>query len=195
MNSPVKIINFAINRHLEVFKKIQPSLIEDIAQATKVLFQAIDKNQIIFICGNGGSAAQSQHFAAELVCRYKKNRDPLKAIALTTDTSTLTAIGNDYNFVNIFSRQLQALSSPGDVLIVLTTSGQSPNILEVLKTARISKLKTIALTGENGTRLKNLVDLPIIIPSLETARIQESHDFILHAWCETIDAKLLGAHG
>ena len=142
----------------------------------------------VFACGNGGSAADSQHFAAELVARYKKNRKALRALALTTDSSALTAIGNDYGFEHIFTRQLEALGTRGDVLVAFTTSGSSRNVLQAIKQAKKQKMRVIVLTGAKGAGLKNIADVCIVVPSTETARVQEVHQLVYHAWCEYIDA-------
>ena len=185
-------ISEAFKRHDLAIKKTFEKCEKDIALALNLLESAVLNRKTVFICGNGGSASQSQHFAAEWVCRYKDDRRPLKAIALTTDTSALTAISNDYSFDTVFSRQLEALGDHGDVLIAITTSGRSPNILKVLAKAKDLNIKTIALTGAKGHDLKNLSDIPIIIPSEETARIQEAHGLIIHVFCEAIEKKIIG---
>ena len=122
--------------------------------------------------------------------RYKKDRRPLPAIALTVDTSALTAIGNDYGFEKVFARQIEVLGKPGDVLVAITTSGKSKNILAAIAQAKSQELKVIALTGEAGKELKEMVDVAIVVPSAETARIQEVHELVYHAWCEYIDSEL-----
>lgn len=163
-------------------------ILSSVEEGARLIAATVRSHHTIFICGNGGSAADSQHFATELVARYKKDRKPLRAVALTTDTSALTAIGNDYGFENIFKRQIEALGTRGDVLVALSTSGSSPNILNAIKQAKKQKMKVIALTGEKGKSLKKIVDVAIIVPSIETARIQEVHEVVYHAWCEHIDS-------
>ncbi len=182
-----QLILNAFKRHLETVSRSEATVLNEVSKAFAILEEIVKNRRVLFICGNGGSAAQSQHFAAEWVCRYKKERPALKAIALTTDTSALTAIGNDYGFENIFARQVEALASKDDCLVVISTSGRSPNILKAIDKAKTIGLKTIALSGQKGAALKNLVDVAILVPSDETARIQEVHDLILHAWCEAID--------
>ncbi|TSC82479.1 MAG: D-sedoheptulose 7-phosphate isomerase [Parcubacteria group bacterium Gr01-1014_20] len=186
------IIKTAFSRHAETVSETFETLREEISRGAEILISVTKTNNSLFICGNGGSSADSQHLAAEWICRYKKERKPLKAIALTTDTSALTAIGNDYGFENIFGRQINALGEKGDVLIAITTSGQSPNILKAIRVAKEKTLKVIVLTGEKGATLKGnpAVDLCIAIPSIETARIQEMHELIYHTWCECVDTAL-----
>ncbi len=142
----------------------------------------------VLVCGNGGSAADAQHFAAELSGRYVKERRGLAGIALTTDTSALTAIGNDYGFDRVFSRQVEALGRPGDLLVGISTSGNSPNVILAMEAAKQIGLKTLGLLGRDGGKLKSLVDDAIVVPCPVTARIQEVHEMIFHFWCEVIDA-------
>ncbi len=149
----------------------------------------IDGKKLI-VCGNGGSAADSQHFVAELVSKFKKVRKPLSAIALTTDSSIITSIANDFSFDQIFSKQIQALGKKGDVLIGISTSGTSTNILNALKIAKKEKISTILLTG-NTKKQYNYVDLKIDVPSSSTARIQEIHELIYHSICEIVESKLV----
>ncbi len=158
-----------------------------IAQLGEFLSQNLKKGRKILICGNGGSAADSQHFAAELSGRYKKERKALAAIALTTDTSSLTALGNDYGFEFVFSRQLEALANEGDILIGISTSGKSPNVLEALKKAKELKVHTIGLSGKGGGAMNALCDFNLVVPSNDTARIQEMHILIIHCLCQIID--------
>ncbi len=142
----------------------------------------------ILVCGNGGSAADAQHLAAELSGRYLKERRALAGIALTTDTSALTAIGNDYGFDQIFSRQVEALGRPGDLLIGISTSGNSPNVLLAVEAAKRLGLHTLGLLGRDGGKLKDQVDDALVVPSTVTARIQEVHQMVYHFWCEALDA-------
>ena len=143
----------------------------------------------ILVCGNGGSAADAQHFAAELSGRYVKERRALAGIALTTDSSALTAIGNDYGFESIFSRQVEALGRPGDLLVAISTSGNSPNIIRAVESAKELGLKTLGLLGRDGGKLKDLCDDALVVPNAVTARIQEIHLMTYHFWCEAIDAR------
>ena len=142
----------------------------------------------ILVCGNGGSAADAQHLAAELSGRYLKERRALAGIALTTDTSALTAIGNDYGFDQIFSRQVEAIGRPGDLLIGISTSGNSPNVLLSVEAAKRLGLHTLGLLGRDGGKLKDQVDDALVVPSTVTARIQEVHQMVYHFWCEALDA-------
>lgn len=141
----------------------------------------------ILVCGNGGSAADAQHFAAELTGRYLKERRALAAIALTTDTSALTAIGNDYSYEQVFSRQVEALGRPGDVLVGISTSGNSGNVIAAVEAARSLGVKTVGILGRDGGRLAGLVDDALVVPSRVTARIQEVHEMVFHFWCEALD--------
>jgi len=162
----------------------QVSALEEIAD---ILIHAMKIGNKIILFGNGGSAADSQHFAAELVSKFRRWRKALPAIALTTDTSILTSIGNDYGFVEVFSRQIEALGERGDVAIGISTSGNSPNVLEGIATARSMGMTTVGFTGAEGGNLKNLVDFCFQVPSTNTARIQEVHITAAHALCELID--------
>lgn len=141
----------------------------------------------VLVCGNGGSAADAQHFAAELTGRYLKERRALAAIALTTDTSALTAIGNDYSYDYIFARQVEALGRPGDVLVGISTSGNSSNVIAAVEAARSLGVRTVGILGRDGGRLASLVDDALIVPSKVTARIQEVHEMVFHFWCEALD--------
>lgn len=182
------IVADAFKRHNNVVQETAVTLMADIERGALIIEKATKSGNRLFICGNGGSAADAQHFAAEFVCKYKNDRRPLAAIALTVDTSALTAIGNDYGYDQVFSRQLEALGKRGDVLVAITTSGASKNILNAVTRARELGLTVIVLTGINGKSTNG--DLVIAVPSTETARIQEVHELIYHAWCEHIDAVL-----
>ncbi len=144
----------------------------------------------VLLCGNGGSAADAQHLAAELVNRYKVDRPPLAAIALTTDSSILTAVGNDFHFHEVFVKQIEALGQPGDLLLAITTSGNSPNIIRALQAAKQRGLVTAGLLGRDGGKAAPLVDIPVIVPLQDTARIQEVHLMIEHTVCEIVDEVL-----
>ena len=144
----------------------------------------------VLVCGNGGSAADAQHFAAELSGRFVKERRALAGIALTTDTSALTAIGNDYGFEQVFSRQVEAYGRPGDLLVGISTSGNSPNVLRAVEAAKGLGMHTLALLGRDGGALKTAADEALVVPSQVTARVQEVHQMVYHFWCEVIDACL-----
>lgn len=162
---------------------------QDIINAVKLIYTSLKKKRKIIICGNGGSAADAQHLASELTIRLrpKVNREPLPAIVLASDTSTITACGNDYDFSKIFSRPFFALANKGDVLIVISTSGNSKNILNVLKLARKMKIKTIGFLGCRGGLAKKICNINLIVDSNETARIQEAHIFLGHYILEQVE--------
>lgn len=162
----------------------------EIEAAAQVIINTFKAGGKVLICGNGGSAADSQHIATEFVVRYAKTRRPLAAIALTTDTSILTAHPNDFGFDTVFSRQVEALGKPGDTLLAISTSGNSPNIIAAVEQANAMQMNTIVLSGNNGGKLANLSEHTIIVPSTVTARIQEMHILIAHWWCETAEATL-----
>jgi D-sedoheptulose 7-phosphate isomerase len=166
-----------------VLKECRPQIDE----AAKLILGALETGHKVLACGNGGSAADAQHFAAELVGRYHTDRVPLPALSLAADPSVLTALANDFGYEEVFARQVRALGGPGDVLLVLTTSGASPNILRAAKTARELGLICVALTSDRQTTLSKWTDSHIRIPSDQTALIQEMHTFVLHYWCECID--------
>jgi D-sedoheptulose 7-phosphate isomerase len=166
--------------------------LEAIVQSAHAIYMCLEGGGKVLFFGNGGSAADAQHLAAEFVGRFVQDRLPLAGIALTTDTSALTAIGNDYGFEHVYSRQVRALGRVGDVALGISTSGQSGNVLAGIESARERGLITIGLTGGDGGRLAPIVDIPIVIPSTSTARIQECHMAIGHILCELVDARLLG---
>ena len=184
----------AFKRHQELVERSLEVVAPDVEKASKILLAAIKTNNCVFTCGNGGSAADSQHLSGEFLCRYKDDRRPLKAMALTVDTSAMTAIGNDYHFDLVFARKIQALGNPHDVLVAFTTSGSSKNILAAVSQAKAQGLHTIVFTGEGGAHLRGVADAVIAVPSRETARIQEVHQIIYHALCEHIDAALPTIH-
>lgn len=187
-SSPGAAENFcaAIADHLEVVRQMeaQVPLLEAIAQAMTATLRAGGK---ILWCGNGGSAGDSQHLAAEIVGRYKRNRRGLPSIALTTDTSILTAVANDYGFEAVFARQVEALGEPGDVLVGISTSGNSGNVVCAMEAARAGGLVTVGFTGEGGGRLATLSDHLFAVNSRETARIQEAHILAGHMLCDWIE--------
>jgi len=166
-----------------------------IAAAIEALTGCLLAGGKILACGNGGSAGDSQHFAAELVGRFEAERQELAAIALTTDTSILTAVGNDYSFAQIFSRQVRALGHAGDVLLAISTSGNSANVIEAIKAAHDHDMRIVALTGRGGGQICALLndeDIHLCVPAERTARIQETHLLVIHCLCDGIDALLLG---
>lgn len=171
----------------EVQKKFIELEMEKIIEVVLLAKKVISKNGKILIFGNGGSAADAQHLAAELVNRFKKERAPLPAIALTTDTSILTAIANDYNFSEIFSKQILALGKKGDIALGISTSGKSPNVIEALKVAKELGLYTVGLSGGDGGLMKDFCDYLILVPSFETPRIQEGHLLFLHIFSELLE--------
>tara|TARA_A100001388_G_C28496727_1_gene369638 strand:- start:42 stop:629 length:588 start_codon:yes stop_codon:yes gene_type:complete len=184
------LINTAFSEHIKVANATVEILRKKIEKSSDILSKSLKLGGTIFWCGNGGSAADSQHIAAEFVGRFKKNRKPLKSIALSTDTSVITCISNDFSYEEIFSRQLEALGSKGDVLVAITTSGNSKNIIKALLQANKMGVKSIGLFGKGGGKCKNLVDLSLIVPSDSTARIQETHILIEHLLCELVENKL-----
>ena len=163
------------------------NLSEKINTAATHCASSLEKGGKVIFCGNGGSAGDSQHLAAELIGRLKKNRRALAAISLTVDSSALTCIGNDFGFDYIFSRQLEGLAKEGDVLIAISTSGMSPNIINAVKTSNALGIKSVGLLGKNGGDVKSICSLPLIIPSQETGRIQEMHILIGHILCGIIE--------
>lgn len=163
---------------------------EAIQTAGQMLADALMAGCKVLLFGNGGSAADAQHIAAEFVGRFDRERRALPALALTTDTSILTAIGNDYNFEHVFVRQVEALAKQGDVVIAISTSGKSPNVLAGVMAARRCGCRSIALTGANGKQLASICDVAVLVPSSRTARIQEAHITIGHLWCEMVDGRL-----
>jgi D-sedoheptulose 7-phosphate isomerase len=182
-----EIVNRCFLEHQQTLAATELQLSEKIAAAYELVCKTIKAGNTIFLCGNGGSAADAQHIAAEFTGRFVKERAGLPAIALTTDSSALTAIGNDYGFARIFSRQLEALAKPGDLLIAISTSGNSENIVMAIHKAKEKSLSVIGLSGRDGGQMNELCDCNIVIPSNTTARIQEMHILIGHIFCTCID--------
>lgn len=176
--------------HIQSANKIF-SLTQEIEKVAKILTNTIDKGNKILICGNGGSAADAQHFAAELTGRYKKERKGLSAIALSVDTSALTAIGNDYGFEFVFSRQVEALARSGDVLFGISTSGNSANVLNAAKVAKSLGAMVVGLSGRDGGALNQVSDVNLIMPDNDTPRIQELHILVIHILCDIIEQNCL----
>jgi D-sedoheptulose 7-phosphate isomerase len=175
------------NESIAVKQKTLQNNCDRMAQAVKVILRCLQRGGKVILFGNGGSAADSQHVAAELIGRLQKERKSIPAIALTTDTSILTALSNDYSFDIVFSRQIQGLGSKRDVALGLSTSGNSKNVIEGLKTAKKMGMATISLTGNKGGKMASLADINLIVPSTNTARIQEAHICMVHAICELVE--------
>jgi len=174
--------------HLFVFEELKAKCLPEMKKAADALVRCLQDGGKLLIFGNGGSAADAQHIAAELVGRYERERRSLPAIALTTDTSALTAIANDYSYEAVFARQIEGLASPGDVVIGISTSGNSPSILAAIMKARELGCVTIGLTGAKGKKLAGICDYAVMVPSERTARIQEAHIFIGHYLCSAVDS-------
>ena len=185
-----EIIDQAFSEHIETLKKTHITITQNIEIAADLIAKSLTSGGTIFWCGNGGSAADSQHIAAEFVGRFKKDRRPLRSVALTTDSSVLTCVANDYSYEEIFSRQLNALGRDGDILVAITTSGKSENIKQALIQAQNMGIKTIGLLGKKGGECKDYSDVSLIVPSDITARIQETHILIEHLLCELVEHKL-----
>jgi D-sedoheptulose 7-phosphate isomerase len=189
-----KFIIDSLNESSETKLKIKDQLADEIIRAVDFLVDAYKDGNKLLLCGNGGSAADCQHIATELMIRlsHKIQRPALPAIALTTDTSNLTAGGNDIGFENVFARNVEGLGVLGDVLLAISTSGNSANIIKAVEKAHSKGMKVIGFLGGSGGKLKSLVDLPIVIPSSNTQRIQEGHITIAHIICELVEDKLYG---
>lgn len=183
------LVGQRLENHFKVVQDMR-KIMPEVASAGLRVRTALEKGRKILICGNGGSAADSQHMAAEFVGRFVKERQSLPALALTVDTSLLTAVGNDYGFDCVFSRQVEGLGQEGDVLIAISTSGNSANVVKAVKTAKEKGIYVIALTGENGGILAKESDLCLAVPSQITARIQEMHIMIIHMICEIAEADI-----
>jgi len=182
----MQIIESHFNDHANLLNKM-PLLFKDIDNISRILINCLKKKKTIFWCGNGGSASDSQHLAGELVGRFVGDRKPLKSIALNADSAVMTCIVNDYGYEHLFSRQIEGLGSNGDVLIGISTSGNSVNVLNALKSAKNIGINTIGLLGNGGGKAKKIVDNSIIIPSKTTARIQEMHILVGHILCDLIE--------
>ena len=177
----------ALDEHRKIFDEIKTSLPQQILPIVEICTKALQNGNKLLFCGNGGSAADSQHLAAEFVGRFQIERGGLPAIALTTDTSVLTAVSNDYGYTKVFSRQVEALGQKGDVLFALSTSGESPNVLMAVEKAKEKGIVTIGLTGRTGGSIADACDMHINVPQQKSARIQEMHIMIGHIICELLD--------
>jgi D-sedoheptulose 7-phosphate isomerase len=188
-----------LNAHFEAniaaTQRSMETLNGPLVSAIELCFSSVTSNAKILACGNGGSAADAQHFIAELVGRFERERLPLAGIALNTDTSIMTAVGNDYGFDQVFSRQVSALGQPGDVLVAISTSGNSANVMLAIQAAHEREMRVIALTGKGGGRIGDMLldnDIHLCVPHDRTMRIQEVHILLLHMLCDGIDTLLLG---
>jgi len=185
------ILRTNIERSLEIHNRLIGECLLSLTAAADALISAYRAGHKALFFGNGGSAADAQHLAAEFVGRYLRKRDPMPALALNANSSAVTAIGNDNGYEEVFARQLQALASPGDVAVAISTSGNSPNVIQAVICARRLGLFTIGLTGASGGRLRDLVDVLIAVPSEETPRIQECHILVGHALCDAVEQAVM----
>ena len=193
MNTQRILAHFQESAELKM--KSATLLAQPISQAIELMFNALSNGNKLLACGNGGSAGDAQHFAAELVGRFERERFPLPAIALTTDTSIITAVGNDYSFNEIFSKQVQAFGQAGDILLAISTSGNSANVLAAVEAALEREMRIVALTGKDGGKLAQMLtdaDVHINVPHSRTARIQEVHLVAIHSICDGLDVALFG---
>ena len=193
MNTQRILAHFQESAELKM--KSATLLAQPISQAIELMFNALSNGNKILACGNGGSAGDAQHFAAELVGRFERERFPLPAIALTTDTSIITAVGNDYSFNEIFSKQVQAFGQAGDILLAISTSGNSGNVVAAVEAALEREMRIVAMTGKDGGKLGQMLtdaDVHINVPHSRTARIQEVHLVAIHSICDGLDVALFG---
>lgn len=187
-------LNRAFTAHKEAFEaSLTQERIADIAHTAELLAEAARKGKKMLVCGNGGSSSDAEHLAGEWTGRYKDDRIPLPALALGSNLASLTAIGNDYGFEEVFAREVRALGQEGDLLVAITTSGSSKNIIKAIAAARERRMKILVLTGARGEHMRGNVDGIVAAQSSETARIQEFHEFVYHVWCEYVDANLTNA--
>lgn len=185
-----KVIANEFASHLETIQSVIGSMEDDLAKASEIAVNVLKQGNKILLCGNGGSASDAQHIAAELAGRYKSERRGLPGIALTTDTSALTAISNDYGYDRVFDRQVEALANKGDLLIGISTSGNSANVISALKLAKESGCSAIGFSGRDGGKMNEVCDVNLIVPSDNTPRIQEMHILFGHTLCQIIDNEL-----
>lgn len=189
MDAQAGLLLSGLDEHREVFGRLA-ALSTVIEEAARLIQTTLSSGGKLMLCGNGGSAADSQHLAAELTGRFLKDRRPLAAVALSTDTSALTCIANDYSFDDVFSRQVMGLGRGGDCLLAISTSGNSRNVLRAAEAARATRIPVIGLLGRDGGALRTLCDVAIVVPSATTARIQEAHIFIGHTLCGMVEEAL-----
>ena len=185
-----RLFSEGVERHGRAIASLDGEPLRALERLTESVYRTVTTGGKVLACGNGGSAADAQHFVAELVGRYLEERRPLAAVALNTDTSVLTCVSNDYDYERVFARQVEAIGRPDDLLVAITTSGKSPNILRALETAARIGIETAALLGRDGGPAKALARLPIVVPAQETARIQECHGLMIHLLCESLDLLL-----
>jgi len=185
-----QVISSEFDSHLETMKIVKETMQGDLLKASSMVVETLKKGGKILLCGNGGSAADAQHIAAELTGRYKRERRGLPGLALTTDTSAITAIGNDYGFERVFDRQLQALANKGDLLIGISTTGNSTNIINALKLAKNLECITVGFSGRDGGAMNEYCDVNLIVPSNNTPRIQEMHILFGHIICHIVDMEV-----
>jgi D-sedoheptulose 7-phosphate isomerase len=178
-----------LEEHRELFSRLE-SIAPAVAAAAALIVEALASGRKLMFCGNGGSAADSQHLASEFTGRFINDRRPLAALALTTDSSALTCIANDYSFDDVFYRQVLGLGREGDCLIAISTSGNSRNVIRAAEAARGGGIRTVGLLGRDGGKLRALCDVPIVVPSTSTARVQEAHSFIGHTLCGLVEQAL-----
>ena len=183
------MLNQLIEDHVRCMQNLQ-TIASSLEQAGKLLLSCLLDGGKVMACGNGGSASDAQHFTAEIVGRFEMERNAYPAVSLSTDTSILTALGNDYGYGEVFARQVQGLGQPNDVLIGISTSGSSRNVIRAVEQAKSMQIKSVGLLGRDGGPLKNLVDLPVVVENASTARIQEAHIFVLHYWAWMIESGL-----
>lgn len=186
-----KLAESSLREHLDTVELLLKNNLADIELTGAMICQTLARGRKVLLCGNGGSAADAQHIAAELVGQYERKRRAWPAIALTTDTSALTAVSNDCGFEEVFARQIEALAQTGDLLIAISTSGKSPNVLKAVEKAKKLGCSTIALSGAAGEPLSSLCDRAVVVPSQRTSRVQEAHITIGHLWCEMVDIRLI----
>lgn len=179
-----------LQEHLAVVSKLDTQLGDQIVDVARLIAKALASGNTLYWCGNGGSASDSQHLAAEFIGRFKNNRRPLASVALTTDTSVITCVANDFGYDQIFVRQVEALCRKGDVLVAISTSGNSRNVVEAVKSATQLGVTTVGLLSATGGALRELVTYPLLVPSTSTARIQESHILIGHMLCDLVEREL-----
>jgi D-sedoheptulose 7-phosphate isomerase len=185
-------IRAQIRSHQQVMEQIEQDLAPKIAAVADLLADALGNGNKLLVMGNGGSAADAQHFVAEMVGRFKMERRALPAVALTTDTSILTAIGNDYGFEEVFSRQVEALALPGDVVVGISTSGTSKNVYKALVAADLAGCRTIGLLGRDGGTIAGIADVSLIVRTEDTPRVQEGHITMIHILCDLLEKRLFG---
>jgi D-sedoheptulose 7-phosphate isomerase len=190
-----EIIKEELNASARLKQDMADSLAEDIARAASILIAGLKAGKKVVAFGNGGSACDAQHLAAELVGRFGKDRRPLAALTLTADSSVLTSLGNDYGYSAVFSRQVSALIQPGDVAVAISTSGNSENVIQGVLTAKDAGARTVALLGNDGGRLKVLVDVAVVVPAKQSSRVQEGHISIIHVICKLVEEAIFGDQG